>query len=76
MALDSLGQQIRPLASLPVPISLGFASALVYGYVSTFIELIIARVFNGFFTVAVALGASTVTDLFLDTSKVGRWTSL
>lgn len=43
---------------------LGFASALACGYTRTFTELVVARVFNGFFPVAFALGASTVTDLF------------
>lgn len=51
----------------PVYISstlLGFASALACGFTKTYAQLIVARVFNGFFPVAFALGASTVTDLF------------
>jgi len=43
---------------------LGFASALGCAYATSFGTLIVARVFNGFFPVAFALGASTVTDLF------------
>ena len=43
---------------------LGFASALGCAYATSFGTLILARVFNGFFPVAFALGASTVTDLF------------
>lgn len=43
---------------------LGFASALGCAYATSFGTLVVARVFNGFFPVAFALGASTVTDLF------------
>lgn len=43
---------------------LGFVSALGCGFTKTYAQLIVARVFNGFFPVAFALGASTVTDLF------------
>lgn len=43
---------------------LGFASILGCAYATSFGTLIVARVFNGFFPVAFALGASTVTDLF------------
>ncbi|KAI1617102.1 MFS general substrate transporter [Exophiala viscosa] len=43
---------------------LGFASALGCAYTQTFAQLIVARVFNGLFPVAFALGASTITDLF------------
>lgn len=43
---------------------LGFASALGSAYAQNFGQLILARVFNGFFPVAMALGPSTVVDLF------------
>ncbi|KAJ9610851.1 hypothetical protein H2200_005628 [Cladophialophora chaetospira] len=43
---------------------LGFASALGSSYAQSFGQLIVARVFNGFFPVAFALGAATVVDLF------------
>ncbi|KIX03269.1 uncharacterized protein Z518_06821 [Rhinocladiella mackenziei CBS 650.93] len=43
---------------------LGFISALGCAYTRSFGQLIVARVFNGFFPVAFALGAATVTDLF------------
>lgn len=43
---------------------LGFVSALGCAYTQTFNQLIAARIFNGLFPVAFALGASTVTDLF------------
>lgn len=43
---------------------LGFVSALACGFVKSYAHLIVARVFNGLFPVAFALGASTVTDLF------------
>jgi multidrug resistance protein len=43
---------------------LGFISALSCAYTQTFGQLIVARVFNGFFPVAFALGAATVVDLF------------
>ncbi|KAJ9640663.1 hypothetical protein H2204_003292 [Knufia peltigerae] len=43
---------------------LGFASALGCSYAQSYGQLIVARVFNGFFPVAFALGAATITDLF------------
>ncbi|OAG41039.1 hypothetical protein AYO21_04652 [Fonsecaea monophora] len=43
---------------------LGFVSALGCAYTQTYGQLIAARVFNGLFPVAFALGAATVTDLF------------
>lgn len=43
---------------------LGFGTALACAYTHTYAHLIVARVFNGFFPVAFALGATTVTDLF------------
>ncbi|KIW18480.1 hypothetical protein PV08_02768 [Exophiala spinifera] len=43
---------------------LGFASALGCSYARSYGQLIVARVFNGFFPVAFALGAATITDLF------------
>ncbi|OAP59407.1 hypothetical protein AYL99_06705 [Fonsecaea erecta] len=43
---------------------LGFISALGCAYTQTYGQLIAARVFNGFFPVAFALGAATITDLF------------
>jgi MFS family permease len=43
---------------------LGFGSILACAYTKTFGQLIAARVFNGFFPVAFALGAATVVDLF------------
>jgi len=43
---------------------LGFASSLGCAYATSFATLVVARVFNGLFPVAFALGASTVTDLF------------
>lgn len=43
---------------------LGFASILACAYAQSYATLIVARVFNGFFPAAFALGASTVTDLF------------
>lgn len=43
---------------------LGFASALGCAYTRNYGELLVARVFNGFFPAAMALGASTVVDLF------------
>ena len=44
--------------------SLGFASALGSAYARTFGQLVAARVFNGLFPAAFALGASVVVDLF------------
>jgi MFS family permease len=43
---------------------LGFGSILACAYTKTFGQLIAARVFNGFFPVAFALGAATVVVLF------------
>ena len=43
---------------------LAFASILGCSYATSFATLVVARVFNGLFPVAFALGASTVTDLF------------
>ena len=43
---------------------LGFASALGCAYTRSFGQLIVARVFNGFFPVAFSLGAATVVDMF------------
>lgn len=43
---------------------LGFASILGCAYAQSYATLIVARVFNGLFPAAFALGASTVTDLF------------
>ncbi|EXJ67771.1 uncharacterized protein A1O5_09117 [Cladophialophora psammophila CBS 110553] len=43
---------------------LGFISALGCAYTRSYGQLIAARVFNGFFPVAFALGAATVVDLF------------
>jgi len=43
---------------------LGFVSALGCAYSQSFGQLLAARVFNGFFPVAFALGAATVVDLF------------
>jgi len=43
---------------------LGFASILGCAYAKTFTQLLVARVFNGLFPVAFALGAQTVSDLF------------
>ncbi|EXJ86634.1 hypothetical protein A1O3_03587 [Capronia epimyces CBS 606.96] len=43
---------------------LAFISALSCAYTRSFGQLIAARVFNGFFPVAFALGATTVVDLF------------
>ncbi|KAK5204663.1 hypothetical protein LTR99_006854 [Exophiala xenobiotica] len=43
---------------------LGFISALGCSYTQSFSQLIVARVFNGLFPVAFALGAATITDMF------------
>ena len=43
---------------------LAFVSALGSAYARNFTQLIVARVFNGFFPVAFVLGASVVVDLF------------
>lgn len=43
---------------------LGFASALGCAFTKTFGQLIAARVINGLFPCALALGATTVADLF------------
>ena len=43
---------------------LGFASALGCAYTKTYGQLLVARVFNGFFPAGFALAAATVTDLF------------
>jgi MFS family permease len=43
---------------------LGFASILGAAYAKTWPQLLVARVFNGFFPIAFALGAVTVADLF------------
>lgn len=43
---------------------LGFISALGCSYTQSFGQLIVARVFNGLFPVAFALGAATITDMF------------
>lgn len=43
---------------------LGFVSALGSAYARSFGQLIAARLFNGFFPAAMALGTSTVVDLF------------
>ena len=43
---------------------LGFATALGCAYAKTFGQLLVARAFNGFMSVAFALGAATVVDLF------------
>lgn len=43
---------------------LGFGTALACAYTRSYAQLIVARVFNGLFPVAFALGATTVTDLF------------
>jgi MFS family permease len=43
---------------------LGFASILGAAYAQTWAQLLVARVFNGFFPIAFALGAVTVVDLF------------
>jgi multidrug resistance protein len=43
---------------------LGFASALGSAYSKTYSQLIAARVFNGLFPAAMALGPSTIVDLF------------
>jgi hypothetical protein len=43
---------------------LGFASALGSAYAHSFGTLIVARVFNGLFPAAMALGAGVVVDLF------------
>lgn len=43
---------------------LGFASALASAYTTTYSQLIGARIVNGFFPAAMALGPSTVVDLF------------
>jgi MFS family permease len=43
---------------------LGFASILGAAYAKTWAQLLVARVFNGFFPIAFALGAVTVADLF------------
>ena len=43
---------------------LGFASALGSAYARNFGQLLLARVFNGFFPVAFSLGASVVVDIF------------
>lgn len=48
---------------------LGFASALGCAYTKNFGQLIAARVFNGLFPCALALGAVTVTDLFFLTER-------
>ncbi|OBT81729.1 hypothetical protein VE02_08888 [Pseudogymnoascus sp. 03VT05] len=52
----------RPIYLLTTLI--GFATALACGFTNTFSQLIIARVFNGLFPVAMALGPATVNDLF------------
>ncbi|KFZ14148.1 hypothetical protein V501_03406 [Pseudogymnoascus sp. VKM F-4519 (FW-2642)] len=52
----------RPIYLLTTLI--GFATALACGFTNTFNQLIIARVFNGLFPVAMALGPATVNDLF------------
>ncbi|KAH8655404.1 MFS general substrate transporter [Xylariales sp. PMI_506] len=43
---------------------LGFASALGCAYAKSFGQLILARVFNGFFPAAMALGPAAVVDMF------------
>jgi MFS family permease len=43
---------------------LGFAPALGSGYAKNFNQLIAARVFNGFWPAAMALGPTTAVDLF------------
>ena len=44
--------------------ALGFASALACAFTKNYSQLLVARVFNGFFPSAMALGAVTVADLF------------
>jgi MFS family permease len=43
---------------------LGFCSALGCAFTKNFSQLLVARVFNGFFPSAMALGAVTVADMF------------
>ncbi|KAF8589440.1 MFS general substrate transporter [Ramaria rubella] len=72
IALNGIGPFIWiPLANVygrrPVYListMIGFASALGSGFSTTFPNLLVARVFNGFFPAALSLGAGTVTDLF------------
>jgi MFS family permease len=52
----------RPIYLLTTAI--GFATALACGFTHTFGQLVAARVFNGLFPVAMALGPATVNDLF------------
>jgi MFS family permease len=52
----------RPIYLLRTAI--GFATALACGATHTFSQLVVARVFNGLFPVAMALGPATVNDLF------------
>jgi MFS family permease len=72
IALNGVGPWLWvPLANIygrrPVLLAstlLGFASALGSAYARSFGQLIVARVFNGFFPAAMALGAGVVVDLF------------
>ncbi|KAF8519538.1 MFS general substrate transporter [Gautieria morchelliformis] len=72
IALNGIGPFIwNPLANVygrrPIYLFttlLGFASAVGCGFSKTFTNLLVSRVFNGLFPIALSLGAASVTDMF------------